>query len=109
LVIGQLVILYVLSTFRGALPDWSSEARIGVTIGAYLLFGSMAVFVFSGKRARFIWVAAAVALPLLIDEATSRFSPTAYPGLGFVVAPIIVVVALVGAISASRIGSKRDR
>ena len=82
LVIAQLGVLYILQAFRGSLPDWSSEARMGVAIGAYLLFGGIAFLMFIGKRARFLWVAASVALPLLIHEAVSLPSPTTYPGLG---------------------------
>ena len=108
LVVGQLAVLYALQGIRGALPDWSSEARIGVAVGAYLLLGVVAVLMFSGKRERYLWVAAAGALPLLIDEAISSLSPTAYPGLGLLITPVVVAVTLIGAISASAIRSKLD-
>jgi hypothetical protein len=105
LVVGQLALLYGLRGLPGTV-DWSSEVRMGVATGAYLLLGAVAFLMFSGKRERFLWVAVTGALPLLVGEGISSLSPTAYPGLGFVVVPVVVVVMLIGAISTSAIKSK---
>jgi hypothetical protein len=113
LVMVQLAIAFALYSIPGRIVDWSSDARLAIGAAAMLGVGAIAYVLSVGKPiSRLWWAALAGALPPLVAEAAS-WSDAAYPGLNYLAAIVMGVVAGVGALVAMlaspRFASRVDR
>lgn len=106
LVVAQLTIAYALYSIPGRIVDWSSDVRVAVGVAVMLAIGAVAYLLFSGKPAwRVCWTALSAVLPPLLAEAAS-WSDAAYPGLNYLAAIVLAVVASVGALGAFLVSHK---
>ena len=105
-VLVQLATFHLIQLIPGRVVYWSWQLRMAIGIAVFLILGALAYRLLAGLAPmRFAWVASCFALPPMVEEAIGWADP-GYPRLGLMMGIMITVIALIGALLASRFGRR---